>query len=126
MVGAEGWFVEDDQCSCFLSDFTTTAKSPILTSGVDLILDNARPQSAGVTQKLLEQFNWDVSDHLTNSPDLATSDFHLFPELKNWLEGQSYQKSMEIQSNVKVHLTSLEAALFEDRKIESNRSLSKI
>ncbi|GBL95933.1 hypothetical protein AVEN_227157-1 [Araneus ventricosus] len=59
----------------------------ILTSGVVLIHDNARPHSAVVTQRLLEQFKWDVSDH-PYSPDLATSDFHLFPELKNWLGGQ--------------------------------------
>ncbi|GBM78952.1 hypothetical protein AVEN_167657-1 [Araneus ventricosus] len=51
----------------------------ILTSGVVLIHDNARPHNAFVTQKLLEQFKWDA----LYSPDLARSDFHLFPELKN-------------------------------------------
>ncbi|GBM68106.1 hypothetical protein AVEN_173092-1 [Araneus ventricosus] len=67
----------------FLSDFTTTEKSP-LTSGVVFIRDNARPHSAVVTQQLLENFKWDVSDHPAYIPDLATSDFHLFSELKNW------------------------------------------
>ncbi|GBN04327.1 hypothetical protein AVEN_49198-1 [Araneus ventricosus] len=55
----------------------------ILTSGVALIHDNARSGNGVVTQKLLEQFKWDVSDHPAYSPDLATCDFHLFPELKN-------------------------------------------
>ncbi|GBM66673.1 hypothetical protein AVEN_258627-1 [Araneus ventricosus] len=63
------------------------------TSGVVLIHDNARPHSAVVTQQLLEQFKWDISDHTTCSPDLATSDFPLFPELKNWLGDQSFQKN---------------------------------
>ncbi|GBN28543.1 hypothetical protein AVEN_80322-1 [Araneus ventricosus] len=49
------------------------------------ILFNEFPQ-------LLERFKWDVSDHPPCSPDLATSDFHLFRELKNWLGGQSIQK----------------------------------
>ncbi|GBN17753.1 hypothetical protein AVEN_236958-1 [Araneus ventricosus] len=57
-------------------------------SGVVLIHDNAHLHSAVVTQQLLEQFKWDMSDHPAYSPDLETSDFHLFPELKNWLGGK--------------------------------------
>ncbi|GBN92859.1 hypothetical protein AVEN_4482-1 [Araneus ventricosus] len=64
-----------------------------LISGVVLIRDNALPQSAVVTHQLLKQFKWGVSDHPTYSPDLATSDFHIFLELKNWLGGQSFQKN---------------------------------
>ncbi|GBM12136.1 hypothetical protein AVEN_39473-1 [Araneus ventricosus] len=65
----------------------------ILTSGVVLILDNSRPHNAVLTQKLLEQFKWDVSDHPAYRPDLATSDLPLFPELKNWPGAQSFQKN---------------------------------
>ncbi|GBO30601.1 hypothetical protein AVEN_176716-1 [Araneus ventricosus] len=87
----------------------------ILTSGVIFIRDNACPYSAVVTQQLLEHFKWDVSDHPAHSPNLTTSDFHLFPELKNQLGGQSFQKNEEIQSSVKAHLTSL-AATFSKRR----------
>ncbi|GBM12584.1 hypothetical protein AVEN_146768-1 [Araneus ventricosus] len=46
----------------------------ILTSGV-LIHDNARPHNAIVTQQLLEQFNWDASDHSAyNTDDNDTND----------------------------------------------------
>ncbi|GBM14705.1 hypothetical protein AVEN_71987-1 [Araneus ventricosus] len=69
-------------------------------------VDNAHPHSSVVTQQLLEQFKWRASDHPACSPVLATSDFHLFPELKNWLGGHSFQKNEEIQSNVKAHLSS--------------------
>ncbi|GBL93381.1 hypothetical protein AVEN_219498-1 [Araneus ventricosus] len=86
----------------------------ILTSGVVLIHDSAFPHSAVVTQQLLEQFIWDMSDYPKYRPDIATSDFHLFPELKNWLGGQSFQKKEEIQSNVKAHLTSMAATFFEE------------
>ncbi|GBL91736.1 hypothetical protein AVEN_71375-1 [Araneus ventricosus] len=86
----------------------------ILTSGVVLIHDNAHPHSSVVTQQLLEQFKRDVSDHPVYSPDLATSDFHLFPELKNSLGGQSFQKIEEIQSNIKARLAPLAALFFEE------------
>ncbi|GBM81588.1 hypothetical protein AVEN_82172-1 [Araneus ventricosus] len=86
----------------------------ILTSGVVIIDDNARPPNAVVTQQLLKQFKWDVSDHSAYNPELATSDIHLFRELKNCLEAQSFQKNEEIQSNVKAHLTTLGAKLFEE------------
>ncbi|GBL87843.1 hypothetical protein AVEN_192025-1 [Araneus ventricosus] len=79
----------------------------ILTSGVVFIHGNSLPHSACVTQKLLEQFKWDISDHQAYSSDLATSVFHLFYELKNYLRGQSFQKNEEIQSSVKAHLTHL-------------------
>ncbi|GBL96247.1 hypothetical protein AVEN_118781-1 [Araneus ventricosus] len=62
----------------------------ILTSGVVLTHVNTRPHNTVASQQLLEQFKWDVSDHLTYSSDLATNDFHLFPELRNWLGGQSF------------------------------------
>ena len=42
------------------------------------IHDNTYPHSAAVVQQLLGQFS-----HLTCSPYLVASDFHLFPELKN-------------------------------------------
>ncbi|GBM25953.1 Histone-lysine N-methyltransferase SETMAR [Araneus ventricosus] len=90
------------------------SRRAILTSGDVFIHDNARPHSAIVTQQLLEQFKWDVCDHPAYSPDLATSDFHLFPELKNSLGGQSFQKNEEIQSSIKAHLTSLAATFFEE------------
>ncbi|GBM67595.1 hypothetical protein AVEN_44744-1 [Araneus ventricosus] len=85
----------------FLSHFTPNPKSrAILTSELVVIHDNASPHSAVVTQQLLKQIKGDVSDHPAYSPDLTTSDFHLFPALKNWLGGQSFQKNEEIQSNV--------------------------
>ncbi|GBO10529.1 hypothetical protein AVEN_247041-1 [Araneus ventricosus] len=83
----------------------------ILISGVVLIHDNARPHNAVVTQQLLEQFKWDLSVHPAYSPDLMTSDFHLFPELKNWPKPP---KNEENQSKIKAHLTSLVGTFFED------------
>ncbi|GBM64499.1 hypothetical protein AVEN_123694-1 [Araneus ventricosus] len=85
---------------------------------VVLIQDNARLHNAVSTQQHLEQLKWDVSDHPEYSPDLATSDFHLFPELKKWLGSQRFQRKEEIQNKIKARLKSLAATFFEegDRK----------
>ncbi|GBM76126.1 hypothetical protein AVEN_205238-1 [Araneus ventricosus] len=79
-----------------------------------LIHDNIRPHNAVVTQQLLKLYKWYLSYHPANSPDLATSDFHLFPELKSWLGDKNFQKKEENQSNVKVHLTLLVETFFEN------------
>ncbi|KAL1140180.1 hypothetical protein AAG570_000112 [Ranatra chinensis] len=49
-----------------------------------LLHDNARPNTARVTQNLLVSFGWDIVTHTRYSPDLAPSDFHLFIKMKEW------------------------------------------
>jgi hypothetical protein len=56
----------------------------MLTSGVVLLYDIARPHTAARTRALLEHLNWDLFGHPAYSPDLALSDHHLFTCLKNW------------------------------------------
>ena len=60
----------------------------MLTSRVILIHDNVCLCNAAVTQQLLEQFNWNMFNHLAYSPDLVPNDFYVFSELKNWLEAK--------------------------------------
>ena len=58
----------------------------MLTAGVCLIHDNARPHFAHANIKLLEPFGWYVSTHPPYSPDLAPSDYHLLTEMKEELD----------------------------------------
>ncbi|GFU53286.1 mariner Mos1 transposase [Trichonephila clavipes] len=51
----------------------------ILTKGVRFHHDNARPHTANRTTALVERFGWEMVSHPPYSPDLAPSDFHLFP-----------------------------------------------
>ncbi|GBM87350.1 hypothetical protein AVEN_181532-1 [Araneus ventricosus] len=106
------WKTVTEQGRAFPGQTLRRLRRAILTSGVVLIRDNSHPQTAVVIQQLLAQFKW---DHPAYSPDLATSDFHLFPKLKYWLRGQDFQKNEEIQSNVKFQLTSLAEMLIEER-----------
>jgi histone-lysine N-methyltransferase SETMAR len=57
----------------------------MLTSGVMRLHNNVRPHIAARNRALLERFNWELFDHPPSSPDLASSDYHLFTYLKNWL-----------------------------------------
>lgn len=72
----------------------------LLTRGVVFVHDNARPHTARRTNELLAKFKWDVFDHPPYSPDLAPSDFHLFPNMKRWLASQRFANDEELQNAV--------------------------
>ncbi|UYV77404.1 hypothetical protein LAZ67_15000883 [Cordylochernes scorpioides] len=50
------------------------------------------------TQTLLENFKWEIFTHPPYSPDLAPSDFHLFPALELHLEGKHFANDDEVQA----------------------------
>ena len=51
-----------------------------------------------VTQALLrEQFHWDIFEHPPYSPDLAMSDFFLFPKLKAHLAGKRFENDEDLK-----------------------------
>ncbi|GFX03569.1 transposase [Trichonephila clavipes] len=54
----------------------------MLTNGVHLLHDNARPHTALVTKALLKQFKLEVFDHPPYS-SVVPSDFHLFRYLRS-------------------------------------------
>lgn len=62
-----------------------------LRRGIVFLHDNARPHAAAITQDRLDSFTWDVFPHPPYSPDLAPSDYHLFPYLKAELGGIHFQ-----------------------------------
>jgi histone-lysine N-methyltransferase SETMAR len=62
----------------------------MLTKGVVLLHDNARPHTAARTTALIKRFNWESFDHPPYSPDLAPSDYHLFSKMKvGWVPSTS-------------------------------------
>ncbi|UYV61265.1 PRODH, partial [Cordylochernes scorpioides] len=70
----------------------------LLSRKVLLLLDNARPHAARTIQTLLENFKWEIFTHPPYSPDLAPSDFHLFPALKLHLGGKHFANDDEVQA----------------------------
>ncbi|GBM07240.1 hypothetical protein AVEN_261914-1 [Araneus ventricosus] len=72
----------------------------MLIEGILLLHDNARSHTAAQTTALLEFFGWGVLDHLPYSPDLATSDFHLFHQPKHHLGGNHYNDDEDVKTAV--------------------------
>jgi histone-lysine N-methyltransferase SETMAR len=52
--------------------------------------DNATPHSSARTRDAIEHLGFSFLPHPPYSPDLAPSDFHLFPKLKEHLRGQYF------------------------------------
>jgi histone-lysine N-methyltransferase SETMAR len=85
-----------------------------LSSGVTLLHDNARPHAAARTQAMLQEFGWEVFEHPAYCPDLAPSDFHLFPKLKEFLDGRRFESDEEVKDPVKEWLNGLAAEVYDE------------
>ena len=58
--------------------------------------DNAAAHRALATQKKLAYLDFQCLDHPPYSPDLAPSDYHLFPGLKKQLKGRHFSSDVEV------------------------------
>jgi hypothetical protein len=77
----------------------------MMTYGLVLLHDNARPHTAALTRALLQHLNRELSDHRPYRPDLATNDYHLFICLKN-SSGSQRILNNELTDGVKTWLSS--------------------
>jgi len=85
----------------------------MLSSGIVLLHDNARPHTAARTAELLQQFRWEVFDHLPYSPNLTPSDYYLFMHLKKWVASQSFEDDDRLKTGVTTRFSSLAADFFD-------------
>jgi histone-lysine N-methyltransferase SETMAR len=63
---------------------------------------------------MLQEFGLEVFEHPAYSPDLAPSDFHLFPKLKEFLGGRRFKGDEEVNDAVKEWLNGLAAEVYEE------------
>lgn len=84
----------------------------MLSAGVKLHHDNARPHTSRQTQDLITTYGWIVVPHPPYSPDLAPSDFHLFPKLKEHLSGMKFSSDEEVKTAVTDYLNGLAEEFF--------------
>lgn len=59
--------------------------------------DNARPHTSLATTAAIARMGWSVVPHPPYSPDLAPSDFHLFPSMKEDIRGQRFDDLDEVK-----------------------------
>lgn len=64
--------------------------------------DNARPHTSAATSATIRRLGFTVIDHPPYSPDLAPSDFHLFPKLKEHLRGVHFTTDEAVQAEVRL------------------------
>jgi hypothetical protein len=77
----------------------------MMTHSVCLLPGNARAHNARTTQRLLQSFNSEVLDSLSHSPDIASSDLHLFLHLKKHVASQKFHENEEVKNKVIVACT---------------------
>lgn len=68
-----------------------------LPRGVLLLDDNAPVHRAGVVLDALRDLQWTRLNHPPYSPDLAPSDFRVFPDLKKTLKGIRFESQSEVE-----------------------------
>lgn len=72
----------------------------MLSAGVLLQHDNARPHTSKKTTAAIQEMRLQVLEHPPYSPDLAPSDYHLFGPLKKHLGGTKFSSDEEVKDAV--------------------------
>ena len=67
-----------------------------LSKGVILLQDDASVHTADVAVASAVNCGFEILDHPAYSPDLAPSDFYLFPTLKRELRGRIFESDDEV------------------------------
>ncbi|GFV40866.1 histone-lysine N-methyltransferase SETMAR [Trichonephila clavipes] len=78
----------------------------LITEGVVLFRDNARPHVSRVTQMELEKFKWETLDHPPYSPDMSHCDFYVFDPLKKHQKGKCFNSDDVLKDTVKDWISS--------------------
>ena len=79
-----------------LKDILKEKRCGNVTKGVLFFHDNAPATRTPATQKKLAYLEFHCPDHPPYSPDLAPSDYHLFPGLKKQLKDRHFSSDAEV------------------------------
>ena len=74
--------------------------------------DNAPAHRALATQNKLAYLGFQCLDHPPYSPDLAPSDYHLFPGLKKQLKGRHFSSGAEVNAAAEIWLDGQPSGFF--------------
>lgn len=83
-----------------------------LRAGILFHQDNAPPHKAGVAMAAIRDSGFELLEHPPYSPDLAPSDFYLFPRLKEDLRGNKFFNDGEVMAAVEAFLEGQEKYIF--------------
>ena len=83
-----------------------------LTRGVLLLQDNAPAHKSQVAMTAATECKFEILPHPPYFPDMALSDFYLFPKLKSHLRGTHYESNEDVIEAVNEYLGDQEKAFY--------------
>lgn len=83
-----------------------------LSRGVLLLHDNAPVHKSRVALAALHKVGFDILNHPPYSPDLAPSDYYLFPKMKKELRGKKFSTDEEVKDAVFSYFADKEKSFF--------------
>ena len=94
-------------------------------SKIRLLHDNAKPHTSKKTKKSIEELRIKIIKHPPYSPDLAPSDYYLFPRLKDNIRGKRFKNKELLEEEVIKWLNNQPKSFFSDgiRKLEERWKL---
>jgi hypothetical protein len=87
-------------------------KPPGRRHGEILQQDSARPHTANMTKAAIQEFDWDILPHPPYSPDIVSSDYHLFRAVSNNLRGVFFNNDAGLQNWLDEFFTAKSADFF--------------
>lgn len=76
--------------------------------------DNAPAHTSHLSRAVLREYRWEILPHPPYSPDLAPSDFFLFPKLKENIKGVHWESISSVESAVLNWFSAQNPAFFRD------------
>jgi histone-lysine N-methyltransferase SETMAR len=95
-----------------LRDILKIKRRGKLRKGVLLLQDNAPVHTAHIATTAARDCDFEVLPHPPYSPDLAPSDFYLFPKLKESITGRRYSSNEEIKTVVEGYFDNVSNTFF--------------
>lgn len=74
--------------------------------------DNAPAHSSLKPMAKMHELRFELLAHPTYSPDLAPSDYYLFPDLKRWLAGKRFYTNEEVEWETDAHFEELDKSYY--------------
>ena len=96
-----------------------------LSKGVLLRQDNARVHICKVAMDAVERYGYELIPYPVYSPDLAPSDFFLFPNLKEHIHGCHFRSDEEVVTAVKEWVNGKDPNSFSSEPMALEHRLSK-
>ena len=96
-----------------------------LSKGILLQQDNARVHTCKIAMDAVEWNGYGLIPHPAYSPDLAPSDYFLFPNLKKDIRGRHFRSNEEVVAAVEVWVRDKDSGFFSSRLMALEHRWSK-